>query len=257
MGCTLMWRVIRSSVTGISHVERGELCQDSCYADFYITPSREHFFIGIVSDGAGSASEGACGAELVSVKAREIIESWISDQGNNFDEQIVKNWIQQIRNRVVRESDIKGLSVRDFACTLLGAVVGPNKSAFFQIGDGAIIVSKGDSYKPVFWPDSGEYANMTFFLTDEDYLSHLRIEISESQDEIALFSDGLQHLALVYKTQSVHHPFFEPMFSLLRKENSESCCVLDEQLKNFLNSSNVNERTDDDKTLVLATRRLA
>jgi hypothetical protein len=47
------------------------------------------------------------------------------------------------------------------------------------------------------------------------------------------------------------------MFAVLRKQSPELCNVLDEQLRQFLDSPAVNERTDDDKTLVLATRRMA
>jgi hypothetical protein len=70
-----------------------------------------------------------------------------------------------------------------------------------------------------------------------------------------MFSDGLQRLALVYESQTAYTPFFEPMFSVLRKADLAACDTLSDQLARFLSSPKVNERTDDDKTLVLATRR--
>ena len=70
-----------------------------------------------------------------------------------------------------------------------------------------------------------------------------------------MFSDGLQRLALVYQSQTVHEPFFEPMFAELRNADLQTCNSLSDQLARFLDSPKINERTDDDKTLVLASRR--
>jgi hypothetical protein len=67
----------------------------------------------------------------------------------------------------------------------------------------------------------------------------------------------LQRLALVYESKSAHNPFFLPMFSVLRKTAPDNLDSLSDQLAKFLNSPEVNERTDDDKSLILATRRPA
>jgi hypothetical protein len=74
-------------------------------------------------------------------------------------------------------------------------------------------------------------------------------------EEVAVFSDGLQMLALQYSTRSVHSPFFRPMFRQLASSTEGHVIELCNPLNSFLNSKLVNERTDDDKTLVLATRR--
>ena len=71
-------------------------------------------------------------------------------------------------------------------------------------------------------------------------------------DELALLTDGLQMLALRFADKSVHGPFFLPMFQALRA--AESASALQTPLRDFLNSPAVNRRTDDDKTLILATR---
>jgi hypothetical protein len=71
--------------------------------------------------------------------------------------------------------------------------------------------------------------------------------------DLALLTDGLQMLALNYSEGRVHDPFFRPMFNLLR--DSETGETLEQPLIVFLDSKRVNDRTDDDKTLFLATRR--
>jgi hypothetical protein len=73
-------------------------------------------------------------------------------------------------------------------------------------------------------------------------------------DEIALFSDGLQMLALQFDTRRAHAPFFQPMFARLRTEAPGESTTLTGLLTEYLGSPVINKRTDDDKTLVLATR---
>ena len=73
---------------------------------------------------------------------------------------------------------------------------------------------------------------------------------------MALLTDGLQGLALRFDTREAHGPFFEPMFARLRAEGEGEPESLREELRAFLGSAPVNQRTDDDKTLVLATRLL-
>ena len=74
-------------------------------------------------------------------------------------------------------------------------------------------------------------------------------------DEVALFSDGLQRLALHYQTRTAHAGFFKPMLATLRAAPADALESLSTQLAAYLSSPAVNERTDDDKTLVLATRQ--
>ena len=252
-----MWRVIRASAIGTSHTESNQPCQDSCFADVFEGGDDQEYLVCVVSDGAGSAKLGGEGAELVCGTAILAIETSLNRVNvAPLDETSVEEWVKDIRRTICDAAEAKNFAVRDYACTLLGAVIGIHQAVFFQIGDGAIVASSGDTQGIVFWPDSGPYANMTYFVTEEDALSHLRVSVTSARiDEIALFSDGLQRLALSFEQRTPHTPFFDPMLNILRKQNPGECEALDEHLARFLNSSKVNERTDDDKTLVLATRR--
>ena len=107
-----------------------------------------------------------------------------------------------------------------------------------------------------FWPQQGEYENTTYFATQKSaktFLQH-RLYVDRFFEEVAVFTDGLQRLALHYQTQTAYAPFFRPFFSVLRRLETEHDDRYDESLHAFLNSNRVNERTDDDKTLILATR---
>ena len=132
-----------------------------------------------------------------------------------------------------------------------------------QVGDGAVVVhwedtpQSSDGYDWIFWADEAAYANETTFLTDERAAGNLQHTLVNYRlDEVALFTDGLQRLALHYETRTAHAPFFEPMFAPLRAAaNDGRANELSASLAAFLDSPSVNERTDDDKTLILATRR--
>jgi len=58
----------------------------------------------------------------------------------------------------------------------------------------------------------------------------------------------------VFVIREAHALFFEPMFARLRREPVAKRESLVEEFRVFLDSPPVNQRTDDDKTLVLATR---
>ena len=93
-------------------------------------------------------------------------------------------------------------------------------------------------------------------MTDSDATAHLECTVlAESVAEIALLTDGLQLLALHYPRRQAHEPFFRPLFQHLRAFPEPGCPEpLTAALERFLDSPAVNQRTHDDKTLILATR---
>ena len=150
-------------------------------------------------------------------------------------------------------------TIQEFACTLLAAIVRNEQALYFHLGDGAIVESRcgeNDLYRCASWPQHGEYANTTHFLTDTDAASKIVVELKNYRvDEVALFTDGLQNLVLDYRTQSAHSPFFAPLFGWLRPRPRGYSQEMSDSLCSYLNSEKFNARTDDDKTLLLATRR--
>jgi hypothetical protein len=216
-------------------------------------------FWAIVADGAGSASRSDLGARIVCNGLSRRISRWLSVHQNidvPLDGATVTQWLEIVRRRLVRIASEEGLPLREFACTVSGIVVAHDNAICFQIGDGTIVVGDDQrQYEVVFWPDNGEYANTTYFMTDATFPETLLIrQLSTAPSEVALFTDGLQRLALHLASQTVHAPFFIPMFRRLAQETSGWSVMLHLGLEDFLSSSTINRRTDDDKTLVLATR---
>jgi hypothetical protein len=242
-------------VRGTSHGQSGQPCQDYAFATA-VHAGEETILLVTCADGAGSAGHSDIGSKLA-------CENMISRIGAELDSGLsigeidqfrFLRWYGEVRSFLEGEATARDMPLREFACTLLTAIVGENCAAFGQIGDGVIIFREENGYQAAMWPPTGEYANITYFLTDEDFNDQMEFCRREgSVDELALLTDGLQTFALVFAEKRVHAPFFVPMFEVLR--NTPKPDDLIAPLRVFLDSTPVNERTDDDKTLVLATRR--
>lgn len=252
------WRLAAASALGTAHVDLGLPCQDAHRCSVQQTAEGEPVLIAVVCDGAGSAVRADAGAELASRMIHDEIAAALDDGRGVRD--ITQGWIEGCLGRfqaeVAAQAEAEGCGPKDFACTLLAAAVGPDCAAFCQIGDGVIVIGEdAETYRWIFWPERGEYENVTFFATEPDAADHLQFELVERRiDEVALLSDGLQRLALHYQTRTAHAAFFKPMLATLRDAPADALESLSAKLETYLSSPSVNERTDDDKTLVLALR---
>lgn len=246
-----MWKVIGRSEVGTSHTKSGDPCQDS---HTYI--SNSDTLIAVCSDGAGSAPHSAVGSRAAcDCLLRVASAHFESENPATPDHALLTEWFRQSREAVVNEAAQLNATPRELACTLLLAVVRPDWATFAQLGDGVIVVDGEDGYEAATWPQNGEYQNTTFFLTEEGFDSRIESKQLDRQVfEVALLTDGLQPLALNFAARKAHSPFFLPMFKALRA--ADDTTSLQVPFLQFLRSSAVNERTDDDKTLVLATRKL-
>jgi len=238
-----MWKVVCGSVQGTSHVQSGLPCQDYCVANIAGTT-----LVAACADGAGSA-------ELSQLGSKAAVDRFMELASGNAvpTKEQVEAWVDSARERLLEEADANRSTPRQLACTFLAALVGDGWAAFAQVGDGVIVFDGPESYELAFWPDTGEYANTTRFLSEDDYRQHLRVEIVERHiSELAVLTDGMQMLALDIAGAKVHDRFFAPLFKAVRNGSNEA--ALQTSLLEFMDSKRVNERTDDDKTLLLATR---
>ena len=255
------WRYAAASALGTSHARLGLPCQDASACRVLTGAKGEAVLVAAASDGAGSALRAEVGARLACDLVVDEVATLLETGGDlrRITREFLESWLLRFQNEVAARAEAEELAPRDFACTLLAAVVGADCAVFFQIGDGTIVVStadEGDSYNWIFWPANGEYANTTFFATDPEAASHLSWDLMERRvEELALLTDGLQQLALHFQTRTAHAPFFRPLLAAVRNAGPIEAAALSEKLAGYLDSPAVNERTDDDKTLILATRR--
>jgi hypothetical protein len=247
------WKLLCGSVVGTSHKCLGESCQD--YAHAVIVGKESPCLVAACSDGAGSASHAGLGSKVACLTFIRMVSQDLRDgrQVAGIDAGQVFDWYSRVRGQLSLEAAWRGLEIRDFACTLLTAIVAEKGTAFAQIGDGAIVFRDGQNYCTAFWPQTGEYASTTFFLTGPGYEDRVEFRsLTGCVDELALLTDGIQPLALHYASRTVHADFFAPMFDALRRSADPES--LESPLRQFLGSKPVTDRTDDDKTLILATR---
>ena len=252
----MIWKVIGQSVIGSSHIQAGKTCEDAVRYSVTDLPDNEQALICFASDGAGSALHAAEASHFVVDKGVSILTSWINTN-KTIDDAALIELAELLYDQLKSIADEREIALNEFSCTFLGAILFPDKSCFLQIGDGAIIRNDGfGNMTHVWWPHNGEYQNTTTFLIDDPNLPNLKTKIIyEPVQEVALLTDGLQMLALNNETESVHQPFFSTFFKVLRMtDNPEHVEILNNRLADYLSGDSINSRTDDDKTLLLATR---
>lgn len=245
---TVSWRWASASVVGTSHIQNGSRLEDA----YAISELDNGCIFAIVSDGAGSAKFGAYGAWLTcrffSVKFREWMQKNTELPSNNC----LENWVDELRDRIFAAATQRDTTSRQFASTLAAIFITSDKTLTLHIGDSAVVGRKNGEWDVLCWPENGEYASSTYFVTDDP---SPRLNITRQQrehDAFALFSDGIGDLALSYLEQTAHSRFFDPMLRPVDAASGVGRLVdLSVKLATYLASPSVCERTDDDKTLIL------
>ncbi|GGR07831.1 hypothetical protein GCM10008957_20650 [Deinococcus ruber] len=241
-----------ASVRGTAHVQSGAECQDASLWRLVDSAQGVPTLLLTASDGAGSAAHSAEAAQLVCAALLDELERLSRRDGFDLAELNAHTLLAGLRAALEGHADEHGYLLRDLACTLLVGVVVPGAAWFMQVGDGAIVMQSGAELRLHVWPDSGEYANQTYFVTDVPH-SHVHEALySGDWRRVALLTDGLQGLALSSAGRVPHAPFFEPVFRTLEQAQDGWPEYLGSGLRQFLDSPAVNARTSDDKTLLLA-----
>jgi hypothetical protein len=213
----------------------------------------------VIADGAGSAPLAERGSFLVTDAIVRAVSSALT-AGRVDLEVVLLEAATAAREAVTAEATQTNRAPSEFASTLLAVVATDVAGAALQVGDGVIVVAEeGEPWNWVFWPQRGEFANTTRFITDTDALTALEVKsFPRSVADIALMSDGLEPLAIHYASKTAHQPFFESLLRpLLHAHVEEEAQNVSADLQKFLGSTPVLSRTDDDLSLILATRRFS
>jgi serine/threonine protein phosphatase PrpC len=255
----MSWQFFSSSVTGVSHYSTSTPCQDK---HSVVSSADGKWLAAVVSDGAGSAKYAEIGAETtVKIFCESLIAlsselntrtpgTWIND----FLIEKILALRQQLR--IIAGKD----EINEYHCTLVAALVGEKGGFSIHIGDGHItggnfeLLNDGkinlNSNNINSLPENGEYANETFFVTEGNWVKHIRVSPLPPLDWIALTSDGGSSLLFDGKDK-VKSGFLIPVLGFALDEPQSASKVL----TTTISDPKANQLTSDDKTIVVAYRK--
>ncbi len=212
----------------------------------------------VLADGAGSAKKGGEGAwiatRVISQRARRHVAS--SARGPSEDQ--VRDWLDDARDAIGRAAAGRELAPRDFASTLILILLQPEEATLVHVGDGCAVgrVDNNSDWIALTWPAHGEFASSTHFLTEDPEPRVVITRHAHSITQVVAFTDGLERLALDFAALRPHSPYFDGMIAPIQSSAAVGRDpALSAQLSKYLDSGAINARTDDDKTLVIATRK--
>lgn len=246
-----MWRSTTVTSTGSSHREGRLPCED----EGALLSLPGGILVGAVSDGAGSAKHASQGSVLTTAVALANLKSrlsrFVSDDTQEVHGVFVEV-VEEVRRFLSCAAGVEKCELKDFACTLLAFVATPERLVAMQIGDGFIVTrwKESEAYELLFEPQHGEYVNETEFVTDKDAELEVRSGIwKKSPKGVWASTDGLERLALNCSDWTPFNPFF----AFFEEEFSKATDIeqFESNLRGFLDSPEVNGRTQDDKTLAM------
>ncbi|MBM4038362.1 MAG: protein phosphatase 2C domain-containing protein [Planctomycetes bacterium] len=248
------WRVVAASVCGSGHEKAQAPCQD---AHAWRVFREQGVLVAAVADGAGAAELAALGAAAASQAALEAVCRGLSallPPDESAWEDLLRGATTEALEAVRREAGARGVPQSALATTLALLVATPHLAAAAQVGDGAVVAAARDGNAVALTtPDIGEYLNETTFLISPNALDRMQFRLlPEPVQHVAVFTDGLEMLALKMPEAAPHGPFFAPLFRFVGQSQDPEAARA--ELEAFLRCPRVRQRTDDDVTLLLAAR---
>lgn len=253
------WRWAGAKATGTSHLRADRGCDDNGGCVIVGRQQDEALAI-VVSDGAGSAAHSSIGSRLICRRFLRSAAAFFKIGGgtSSLSDETLRQWLDEIRDALTVSSLRLEVERRQLAATLVGCLVDDDGAVFVHIGDGAGVFRMADTsaWRVATWPSTGEYASTTYFVTDDPEPRLVVTRIEGKIDHVAVFTDGLERLILDFTNRVAHRPFFDGIFAPFAAGRRRDR-VLSKNIERFLDSPKICERTDDDKTLVLARRAAA
>jgi hypothetical protein len=248
------WGWAIATCRGTSHLRDTSECQDTscCIA----AGDDKNILVAVVSDGAGSAPYSKQGSLITCRTISESARLHFAETELAPDDDEIWSWIDRIRDRIYLASQRLVSSPRDLAATLVAVIAMPSGTIVLHVGDGAAVVNMEGQWSVPSWPAHGEYASATYFVTDDPTVDLRITRLPYPVSGVGLFSDGLERLVLRFADQTPSATFFDKFAATVRTSTSPGTNLrLNASLKQYLNSAAINERTDDDKSLIIAVRQ--
>ena len=215
--CSTKWKSFAQSITGVQHLKNNIPCQDAS-----VVFDDKNFNVLVVSDGCGSSKfsqftskELTLGMKRFVVSTYNMLFSSLLNNKNLTDDVIesnlhelkqslTKHAIGLVKDMIENEHERTMNDFADFYATLLMAVVGKEKTFWFKVGDGGIVVQrayKDENYKVVRHNVSlddktkskGNMANETHYICPTLAQEHIQFGLIDNDNlsGIVLMTDGV------------------------------------------------------------------
>ena len=250
-----MWSWGSASCKGVAHTREASRKQDAVRS--FALPNPIDGFALVICDGAGSSPKGGEGASLACLSFTRAIKRYFAVHEALPARPHFEAWMDDARDLIATVASRHQLEMKDYATTLVVAIASPAGLVTAQVGDGAIVVRDAEtsSWNCPSWPQQGEYASTTFFITSDSEPDLQVSQLDHRVSAIVAFSDGLERLALNFFDRKPYPRFFDAMVRPFDQLNGCGRSIeLSERLWAFLSSEKVCARTEDDKTLVIAVQ---
>jgi hypothetical protein len=241
------------------HRSPGEESQDAGACFSLVLPDSRHVLLAAVADGAGSMPRSREGARRAVSASLAMLVRVIRRNGADVSRVAagMGNALRAARAAIRAAAEQERREFGEFACTLVMTVGLDEGVVTGQVGDGgAVVWCHGGIPELALWPFKGQFVNETAFVTDDSAIGDLRVLARHCEPAgIALFTDGLEPVALDFQREAAHPGFFQPLFDQLSGPDAghpgES---LDEELGDWLSEERFDAMSPDDRTLILAVR---
>ena len=167
--------VLRTAVaqaTGTSHRDQGCACEDAHALAYVAGADGKTWLIAAVADGAGSAAMAEIGAEAAAQLTVDALAELIGSSAAGTLEECLVTAATFALLELELMAEVEDRPIEDYASTLLVTITNGERSAFLQIGDGAIVV--GPPWRLGLAPQHGAYVNETVFLVSAGAISARR-----------------------------------------------------------------------------------
>ncbi len=238
------WKLIGCALEGRRHTAIGIPCQDKVRV-----AESDGVWVGVLADGAGSASCSHHGAQCVADTVCDILPAAFDLLYSMPDAAKAKNFILLELLDALRTT-AEGLAVplKELASTLLFVAIKDHRMILGHIGDGVICYQNDAGLHVASKPTNGEFANSTVFVTSSGALHSMKLIKGElgNISGFCLMSDGTA--ASLY--DRMHHRPMPVLSKLLRLRTAMATAPLQKMLEDSFRESVV-MNTQDDCSIVL------
>lgn len=180
-----------AAVAGRNKEDRRGACQDAVYGK-----SLSGVSCIALADGAGSRRLSGTGAR----RTVKVVVDYVLANFDTLFEEVSRGDERDAASRIVNlivtelSSDrfARRGSLEDYACTLIFAAAAGDRVLLGHLGDGIAFSVSAQSAEIASFPDNGEFANETYFVTARDAVEHFRLSAAKPEIPVSILlaSDG-------------------------------------------------------------------